>query len=78
MLVFLDAPQKHVTVPRYDVDHIPGVLFTTDEVYQHFAARTNVYRDQSASNRKQVVQAEWVQDCLIEEKRLHFGGWEIK
>jgi hypothetical protein len=78
ILVFLDAPQQHLTVPVSDVDHNPGVPYTNDEVFQHFAARTNPGRDQAPNHRRQVVQAEWVQECLIQEKQLRFDGWEIK
>ena len=78
IFVFLEPPRKHLVVPSQDVKEMCGVKFTLEEVFQHFAARTNPARDQSDFERKRVVQAEWVHECL-KGRRVEFNaGWEIR
>jgi hypothetical protein len=50
------------------------------EVYHHFAARKDRAADPQDSQRKCVVHAEWVDDCIREKRWLPYdrmNGWEI-
>jgi len=84
IIVFAPDPQKYKTVildqtlPSCQPRGYPGTL---NEVYQYFATRLHPGRDPRHRNRKCVMQADWAELCLRNNRLLSDmdkADWEIQ
>jgi hypothetical protein len=86
IILYTPTPGHHKTVEGQDTGRTTqecraGNVWETADIYAHLARRTNVARDHESRARSCVVQAERVEQCVKQGKRLEGGdkgGWEIK